>query len=97
MYEPVRRVHNDYTHASAIKRVRQLLGEAEAERRLKRRLAIINVWRPLFGPVQDAQDMLAVFREAVAGTRSGSVVVVEVQVAAEYDDAIARTMVRGSQ
>jgi thiamine pyrophosphate-dependent acetolactate synthase large subunit-like protein len=49
------------------------------------------------GPVQDAHDMLEVFREAVAETRSGSVVAVEVHVAAEYDDAIARTMVRGSQ
>jgi hypothetical protein len=53
VYEPVRRVHNDYTHESAIRRVHQLLGSAEAERRLLRRLAIINVWRPLFGPVRD--------------------------------------------
>ncbi|MEY4546987.1 MAG: hypothetical protein RL685_3182 [Pseudomonadota bacterium] len=53
VYEPVRRVHNDYTHESAIRRVHQLLGSAEAERRLTRRLAIINVWRPLFGPVRD--------------------------------------------
>jgi hypothetical protein len=53
VYEPVRRVHNDYTHASAIRRVHQLLGSAEAERRLTQRLAIINVWRPLFGPVRD--------------------------------------------
>jgi len=53
VYEPVRRVHNDYTHASAIRRVQQLLGADEAKRRLERRLAIVNVWRPLFGPVQD--------------------------------------------
>jgi hypothetical protein len=53
VYEPVRRVHNDYTHESAIRRVHQLLGSPEAERRLTRRLAIINVWRPLFGPVRD--------------------------------------------
>lgn len=53
VYEPVRRVHNDYTHESAIRRVHQLLGSAEAERRLTRRLAIVNVWRPLFGPVRD--------------------------------------------
>ena len=51
--EPVRRVHNDYTFESAVRRVHQLLGQEEAERRLERRLAIINVWRPLFGPVQD--------------------------------------------
>jgi len=51
--EPVRRVHNDYTFESAVRRVHQLLGPEQAERRLERRLAIINVWRPLFGPVQD--------------------------------------------
>ena len=51
--EPVRRVHNDYTFESAVRRVHQLLGQRTAERRLERRLAIINVWRPLFGPVQD--------------------------------------------
>jgi hypothetical protein len=72
VYEPVRRVHNDYTHESAIRRVHQLLGSAEAERRLHNRLAIINVWRPLFGPVLDvplavcdgrtveAEDLLAI-------------------------------------
>lgn len=72
VYEPVRRVHNDYTHESAIRRVHQLLGSTEAERRLTRRLAIINVWRPLFGPVRDVplavcdgrsiepQDLLAI-------------------------------------
>jgi hypothetical protein len=46
-------VHNDYTFESAVRRVHQLLGPGEAERRLQRRLAIINVWRPLFGPVLD--------------------------------------------
>jgi len=51
--EPVRRVHNDYTFESAVRRVHQLLGPRTAERRLERRLAIINVWRPLFGPVLD--------------------------------------------
>ncbi|MEO8184479.1 MAG: CmcJ/NvfI family oxidoreductase [Deltaproteobacteria bacterium] len=53
VYEPVRRVHNDYTHVSALRRVEQLLGAEAAKRRLERRLAIVNVWRPLFGPVQD--------------------------------------------
>jgi thiamine pyrophosphate-dependent acetolactate synthase large subunit-like protein len=49
------------------------------------------------GPVQAARDMHSVLRQAVAKTRAGAVVVVEVNVAAEYDDAIASTMVRGSQ
>ena len=50
-----------------------------------------------FGPVTNARDMERVLREAVAKTRAGAVVVVEMLVTAEYDDSIARTMVRGSQ
>jgi hypothetical protein len=53
VYEPVRRVHNDYTYASAELRLRQLLGSEQAERRRRQRYAIVNVWRPLFGPVRD--------------------------------------------
>ncbi len=46
------RVHNDYTETSAPQRVRDLLPPAEAEARLKRRYAEINVWRPIAGPVR---------------------------------------------
>ena len=46
------RVHNDYTEASAPQRVRDLLPPAEAEARLGRRYAEINVWRPISGPVK---------------------------------------------
>lgn len=46
------RVHNDYTEASAPQRVRDLLPPAEAEARLRRRYAEINVWRPIRGPVE---------------------------------------------
>jgi thiamine pyrophosphate-dependent acetolactate synthase large subunit-like protein len=49
------------------------------------------------GPVEIAADMEQVFQDAADKTRAGNVVVVEVRVNAEYDDAIARTMVRGSQ
>jgi len=44
--EPVFYVHNDYTDASAPRRVRELLPD-EAEALLARRFAIIQVWRPL--------------------------------------------------
>ncbi len=44
--EPVFYVHNDYTDASAPRRVRELMPE-EAETLLKGRFAIIQVWRPL--------------------------------------------------
>ena len=50
---PAKRVHNDYTAWSSPLRVRQLMGE-EAEELLKHRYAIINLWRPIRGPVLEA-------------------------------------------
>ena len=44
-------IHNDYTDASAAKRLRDLLPEAEAQRRLASRFAIVNVWRGIRHPV----------------------------------------------
>ena len=49
--EAVLRVHNDYTLKSGPQRVRDLVPE-EADERLKRRFAIVNVWRPIVGPLQ---------------------------------------------
>jgi len=49
--EAVLRVHNDYTLKSGPQRVRDLVPE-EAEARLRKRFAIINVWRPIVGPLQ---------------------------------------------
>jgi len=49
--QPIQRVHNDYTEASGPKRVCDLLGE-EAALYLKKRVAIVNVWRPINGPVE---------------------------------------------
>ena len=49
--EPASVIHNDYTDASAAKRVRDLLTPEEAEKRLANRFAIINVWRTIKGPV----------------------------------------------
>jgi hypothetical protein len=51
--QPVPRVHNDYTIKSGPQRVRELLGD-EAEDLLRQRFCVINVWRPIRGPVQDA-------------------------------------------
>ena len=47
----VKGVHNDYTEASAPVRLREIVGDEETERRLKKRWAIIQVWRPIRGPV----------------------------------------------
>ncbi len=51
---PVRFVHNDYTLRSGPQRVRDLVGGDDAEQLLQRRFAVINVWRPIRGPVQQA-------------------------------------------
>lgn len=54
---PVRQVHNDYTEASAARRAADLIGaEALAQ---ARRFAIVNVWRPIRGPVLTAPLALA--------------------------------------
>jgi len=44
-------VHNDYTERSAPRRLREIVGDAEAERRFRKRWAIIQVWRPIRGTV----------------------------------------------
>ena len=48
----VKGVHNDYTETSAPRRMIEITGQAEAERRFKKRWAIIQVWRPIRGTVQ---------------------------------------------
>ena len=52
--EPVRRVHNDQTLLSGPRRVRDHLPKEEADRRLRSRFAIVNLWRPIGEPVQTA-------------------------------------------
>ncbi len=49
--EVVPRVHNDYTEWSGPQRVRDLLSQ-EADDLLRRRFAIIQVWRPIRHPVE---------------------------------------------
>jgi hypothetical protein len=51
---PVRYAHNDYTEHSGPQRVRDLLPADEAEARLRRRVAVINVWKPIRRAVQNA-------------------------------------------
>jgi hypothetical protein len=51
--QPARRVHVDHTARSGPQRVRDLLLD-DAEALLRGRVQIINLWRPIRGPVQDA-------------------------------------------
>src|SRR5579859_5778798 len=53
-HEPVKFAHNDYTFKSGPQRVRDLLPAAEAEALLQHRFAVINVWRPIRGPVEES-------------------------------------------
>jgi hypothetical protein len=50
---PSRQVHNDHTVNSAPRRVRDHL-PGEADELLKHRFGVINVWRPIRGPVLDS-------------------------------------------
>jgi hypothetical protein len=69
--QPVPRIHVDYTVKSGPQRVRDLLGD-EAEDLLRKRSAIINVWRPIRGPVQDSplavSDARSVARKDLVAT-----------------------------
>src|SRR5712692_3776427 len=52
-HEPVKFAHNDYTIKSGPQRVRDLVPDA-ADRLLRQRFALINVWRPIRGPVEES-------------------------------------------
>jgi hypothetical protein len=64
--QPVPRVHNDYTVKSGPQRVRDLLGE-DANDLLRRRFSVINVWRPIRAPIQDAPLAVADARSVDSG------------------------------
>ena len=50
---PVDAAHNDYTPASGPRRAQEILAAAGRPAYAGHRLALINVWRPIIGPVQD--------------------------------------------
>jgi hypothetical protein len=70
--QPVPRVHNDYTEKSGPQRLRDLLGDEDARRLEGRRFAIVNVWRPIAGPVEDwplaVCDAQSIAREDLVAT-----------------------------
>jgi hypothetical protein len=51
--QPATRIHVDHTAKSGPQRVRDLLGD-EAEELLRGRVQVINLWRPIRGPLRDA-------------------------------------------
>jgi hypothetical protein len=50
---PVDQAHNDYTEASGPKRQREVLDAAGRSDLADRRVAFVNLWRPIVGPVLD--------------------------------------------
>jgi len=65
--EPAWRVHNDYTVRSGPQRVRDLLDPEEADFRLRHRFAVVNLWRPIKGPLLEAPLALCDARSMAAG------------------------------
>jgi len=63
---PVRNAHNDYTEWSGPQRVRDLLPD-EADELLKRRVAVVQVWRPIRHPVE--REPLAIADGRSIGTK----------------------------
>ena len=50
---PVDQVHNDYTEESGPRRKQEVLDAAGRPDLTDRRVAFVNLWRPIIGPVQD--------------------------------------------
>jgi hypothetical protein len=50
---PVDQIHNDYTEQSGPKREMEILETAGRTDLANRRVAFVNAWRPIVGPVQD--------------------------------------------
>jgi hypothetical protein len=63
---PIPRVHIDYTLKSGPQRVRDLLPD-EAPTLLRGRFSVINIWRPIRGPLEDAPLALCDARSVAPG------------------------------
>lgn len=64
--QPATRVHVDHTIKSGPQRVRDFLGAA-ADELLRGRVAVINLWRPIRGPLRDAPLAVCDARSVAAG------------------------------
>lgn len=64
---PVDAAHNDYTPQSGPRRAREILTDAGRPAYSGQRMALINVWRPIIGPVQDQPLAVCDARSTAAG------------------------------
>ncbi|MEO6024130.1 MAG: CmcJ/NvfI family oxidoreductase [Burkholderiales bacterium] len=63
---PVDQVHNDYTEDSGPKRRQEILAATGRLDLMDRRVAFVNLWRPIIGPVQDNPLALCSARSVAA-------------------------------
>lgn len=72
--QPVKVVHDDYTEKSSPERV-QLYLPQEANRLLQSRYQVVNVWRPIIGPVEESPlaicDARSIREEDIEPTEEG--------------------------
>lgn len=64
---PVDAAHNDYTPQSGPRRAAEILAAAGKPDYVTKRKALINVWRPIIGPVQDVPLAVCDARSTVPG------------------------------
>jgi len=81
--QPVPRVHVDHTDKSGPQRVRDFFGD-EAEELLRGRVQVINLWRPIRGPLRDAPLAVADARSVAPGDLVGSDLVYRDRVGETY-------------
>ena len=81
--QPVPRVHVDQTEVSGPQRVRDLMGD-EAEALLKGRVQVVNLWRPIRGPLRDAPLAVADARTVGADDLVGSALIYPDRVGETY-------------
>lgn len=72
--QPVPRIHNDYTETSAPQRLAQVMGD-EAVALSRGRYLIVNVWRPIRGPLQDMPLALCDARSVATGDLAAAALV----------------------
>jgi hypothetical protein len=81
--QPVARVHVDHTEKSGPQRVRDLIPD-EADELLKGRVQIINLWRPIRGPLKDSPLAVCDARTVKPGELVGSDLVYQHRVGETY-------------
>jgi hypothetical protein len=81
--QPSTRIHGDYSAGSGPQRVRDIMG-AEADALLARRFAIVNVWRPIRGPLRDAPLALCDAQSVAPGDLVASDVIYRDRVGENY-------------